>query len=312
MAKENKKVTTQTTGHVWDDDLQEFSNPLPRWWIWGLYATMTFAIVYWLLYPAWPMFDTYTKGLSGVNTITYTATKVDGTQEQKTTHWNMRSKLMVEMNELRAEQKPYFDKVAATSFEDVSKDAELMQFVNSAGRTLFTDNCAPCHQAGGQGKIKFAPNLTDDYWRWGGKYEDIQTTITGGRHGVMPAFKSSLSDEEITQVANYVLSLSGEPNDDAAAKAGEALFHGKAACMACHGADAKGMPVLGSANLTDKIWLWADVQGAKTPEAKLAEVKSVLINGADKGVMPAWSSRLSAEQIKLLTVYVHDTLGGGK
>jgi len=313
MAKENKKVTTQqTTGHVWDDDLQEYNNPLPRWWIWGLYATMTFAVVYWLLYPAWPLLDSYTKGLSGLNTITYTATKVDGTQEQKTTYWNMRSKLMVEMNELRAEQKPYFDKVAATSFEDVSKDAELMQFVNSAGKTLFTDNCAPCHQAGGQGKIKLAPNLTDDYWQYGGKYEEIQTTITAGRHGMMPAFKASLSDEEITQAANYVLSLSGEPNDAAAAKAGDALFHGKAGCMACHGVDAKGMTALGSANLTDKIWLWADVQGAKTPEAKLEEVKNVVKNGMDKGVMPVWGTRLSAEQIKLLTVYVHDTLGGGK
>ena len=183
MAKENKKVNSQTTGHVWDDNLEELNNPLPRWWIWGFYATFAFAFIYWMLYPAWPLMDSFTKGLSGVNTITYTATKVDGTQEQKTTHWNMRSKLMVEMNELRAEQKPYFDKVAATAFEDVAKDAELMQFVNSAGKTLFTDNCAPCHQAGGQGKIKFAPNLTDDHWQYGGKYEEIQKTIVAGPPG---------------------------------------------------------------------------------------------------------------------------------
>ena len=121
-----------------------------------------------------------------------------------------------------------------------------------------------------------------------------------------------MSEEEIAQVANYVLSLSGEPSETAAAKAGDALFHGKAGCMACHGVDAKGMTALGSANLTDKIWLWADVPGAKTPEAKLDEVKNVVRNGLDKGVMPAWSARLSPEQIKLLTVYVHDTLGGGK
>jgi cytochrome c oxidase cbb3-type subunit III len=312
MSQENKKVTTETTGHVWDEDLQELNNPLPRWWIWGFYATLTFALVYWMLYPAWPLFSSYTKGISNLNTVTYTATTVDGKQVEKTTHWNMRAKLMVEMNQLRAEQKPYFDKVAATPFAEVAKNEELMQFVNSAGKTLFTDNCAPCHQAGGQGKIKFAPNLTDDYWQYGGSYEDIQTTITAGRHGVMPAFKAVLTEPELTQVANYVLSLSGEPHDALAAKAGDAIFHGKAGCVACHGADAKGMTAIGSANLTDKIWLWADVVGAKTPEAKLDEVKTLVRNGMDKGVMPVWGSRLSPEQIKLLTVYVHDGLGGGK
>jgi cytochrome c oxidase cbb3-type subunit 3 len=128
----------------------------------------------------------------------------------------------------------------------------------------------------------------------------------------MPSFKAILSSEEIVQAANYVLSLSGEPHNPEAAKAGDALFHGKAGCYACHGPDAKGMTAIGSANLTDKIWLWADVQGAKTPEAKLDEVKHVLINGANNGVMPAWGARLNPEQIKLLTVYVHDSLGGGK
>ena len=241
MSQDNKKVTVETTGHVWDDDLQELNNPLPRWWIWGFYITFGFALVYWLFYPAWPIGNTYTKGVPGLNNITYVATKVDGTQETKTTHWNMRSKLMVEMNELHKEQKPYFDKVAGKSFEDVSKDAELMQFVNSAGKTLFSDNCAPCHQAGGQGKIKFAPNLTDDYWQYGGTYENIQTTIVGGRHGVMPAFKTILTDAELTQVSNYVLSLSGEPHNAAAAKLGDAIFHGdKAGCYACHGAEANG------------------------------------------------------------------------
>ncbi|MEI7917191.1 MAG: cbb3-type cytochrome c oxidase N-terminal domain-containing protein, partial [Methylophilaceae bacterium] len=154
MSQDNKKVTVETTGHVWDDDLQELNNPLPRWWIWGFYITFAFALVYWLFYPAWPIGNTYTKGIPGLNTITYVATKVDGTQETKTTHWNMRAKLMAEMNALRTEQKPYFDKVASKSFDEVSKDAELMQFVNSAGKTLFSDNCAACHQAGGQGKIK--------------------------------------------------------------------------------------------------------------------------------------------------------------
>jgi cytochrome c oxidase cbb3-type subunit III len=313
MSQDNKKPTVETTGHVWDDDLQELNNPLPRWWIWGFYITFAFALVYWLFYPAWPIGHTYTKGVPGLNNVTYVATKVDGTQEKKTTHWNMRSKLMVEMNELKTEQKPYFDKVASKSFEDVSKDAELMQFVNSAGKTLFSDNCAPCHQAGGQGKIKFAPNLTDDHWQYGGTYENIETTIIAGRNGMMPAFKGILSDAELTQVSEYVLSLSGEPHNAASAKLGDAIFHGdKAGCYACHGADAKGNTAMGSANLTDKIWLWPDVLGAKTPEAKLTEVKTLIYGGMNKGVMPVWGTRLKPEQIKLLTVYVHDSLGGGK
>jgi cytochrome c oxidase cbb3-type subunit III len=313
MSQDNKKPTVETTGHVWDEDLQELNNPLPRWWIWGFYITFAFALVYWLFYPAWPIGNTYSKGVPGLNNVTYVATKVDGTQETKTTHWNMRAKLMVEMNELKTEQKPYFDKVAAKSFEDVSKDAELMQFVNSAGKTLFSDNCAPCHQAGGQGKVKFAPNLNDDHWQYGGTYENIETTIIAGRNGMMPAFKAILSDAELTQVSHYVLSLSGEPHNADSAKLGDAIFHGdKAGCYACHGADAKGNIAMGSANLTDKVWLWPDVLGAKTPEAKLTEVKTLLYGGMNKGVMPVWSTRLKPEQIKLLTVYVHDSLGGGK
>jgi len=313
MSQDNKKVTVETTGHVWDDDLQELNNPLPRWWIWGFYITFTFALVYWMFYPAWPVGNTYTKGVAGLNNVTYVATKVDGTKETKTTHWNMRSKLMVEMNELQKEQKQYVDKVAATSFEDVAKDPELMQFVNSAGKALFATNCVPCHQAGGQGKVKFAPNLTDDHWQYGGTYENIETTIIAGRNGMMPAFKAILSDAELTQVSHYVLSLSGEPHNAASAKLGDTIFHGdKAGCYACHGAEAKGNIAIGSANLTDKIWLWPDVLGAKTPEAKLTEVKTLLYGGMNKGVMPLWSTRLKPEQIKLLTVYVHESLGGGK
>lgn len=304
--------TKATTGHVWDDDLQELTNPLPNWWLWGFYITLAFALIYWLFYPAWPIGGTYTKGVPGLNSIKYTATTVDGRQVEKTTHWNMRAKYMVEMNEMEAAQKQWFDKVASTPYEDVAKDAELMQFVNSAGKTLFSDNCAPCHQSGAQGKIGFAPNLTDDHWQFGGTYENINQTIVAGRRGMMPAFKATLNDEQITQVANYVLSLSGEPHDAEAAKAGDALFHGVAACFSCHGAEGKGMIEIGAANLTDKIWLWPDVPAQKDVAGKVNAVKHVIAEGLDRGVMPAWGGRLKPEQIKLLTVYVHDSLGGGK
>jgi cytochrome c oxidase cbb3-type subunit III len=297
-----------TTGHVWDDDLQELTNPLPQWWLWTFYLTIIFSVVYWLMYPAWPIGHDFTKGLKGVNTITYTNNK----GETKTTHWNMRSKLMAEMNEHDANQKQWFAKVASTSYEDVSKDAELMQFVNSAGKTLFGDNCAACHQAGGQGKIGLAPNLVDDSWIYGGTPEKIQESITVGRNGMMPAFKGVLPDDKINQVANYVLSLSCEPHDAEAAKAGDAIFHGEGTCLACHGPEGKGLEAMGSANLTDKIWLWADVPAQSTAEAKAAVVAAIVSGGMSRGKMPAWSGRLKPEQIKLLTVYVHDSLGGGK
>ena len=197
-------------------------------------------------------------------------------------------------------------------FDQLAKDAELMQFVNSAGKSLFADNCAACHQAGGQGKLGIAPNLVDDSWIYGGSYEKIQETLIAGRNGMMPAFKGVLPEDKIVQVANYVLSLSGEPHDAGAAKAGDAIFHGEGTCLACHGVDGKGNTDLGSANLTDKIWLWANVPGQNTVEGKVDEVVKLLNSGMNRGKMPAWSGRLNPEQIKLLTVYVHDSLGGGQ
>jgi len=309
---DKKKFTPSTTGHTWDGDLQELNNPLPTWWIWGFYITFAFTIIYWMLYPAWPIGKHFTTGIPGLNTITYTAKTVDGKEVEKTTHWNMRSKFMHDMNEQEAFQKQYFDKVASMPYEAVSRDAELMQFVNSAGKNLFANNCAACHQSGGGGKIGFSPNLTDDYWQYGGKYEQISTTITGGRRGYMPPFKEVLNDEQITQLANYVLSMSGEPHDEVSAAAGNVLFHSEtAACYYCHGAEGKGKELMGSANLTDKIWLWVNIPADKDAITKLNDIKGVIYGGLAKGVMPNWNQRLSPEQIKLLTVYVHDGLGGG-
>jgi cytochrome c oxidase cbb3-type subunit 3 len=311
MSQDQHK-TPNTTGHVWDGDLQEFDNPVPRWWVWCFYLTAIFTGIYWLLYPAWPVGDSYTKGIPGLNSITYTATTADGKQVEKTTHWNMRSKFIAEMNELEHAQKQWFDKVAAMPFEQVAQDADLMQFVNSAGKTLFSDNCAPCHQPGGQGKIGFSPNLADDHWQYGGTYDHIQQTILNGRQGYMPPFSEVLNDAQLTELANYVLSASGEPHDAVAARAGAALFNSEtAACYYCHGADANGREVLGSANLTDKIWLWANVPAIQDSGEKLEAVKKVIAEGLNRGVMPNWNGRLKPEQIKLLTVYVHDSLGGG-
>jgi cytochrome c oxidase cbb3-type subunit 3 len=219
---------------------------------------------------------------------------------------------MEDLNKASAEQKPYFDKVAGMSYAQIAKDPDMSAFILSSGKALFADNCAPCHQAGGQGVIGFFPNLTDDDWLYGGTYDKIHETITGGRHGYMPAFGEVLSPEQVDQLANYVASLSGIGHDAAKAAAGNTLFHSEtAACYYCHGADAKGRKEIGSANLTDNIWLWANVPAADSAEGKVAAIRGVISGGLNKGVMPTWGGRLSPEQIKVLTVYVHE-LGGGQ
>jgi len=297
--------TVQTTGHAWDGDLQEYNNPLPAWWVYTFYATVVFALVYWTIYPSWP----FGKGwIGGVSQITY----VNSEGETRTHSWNTRALLMEDLNQAAAAQKPYFDKIAAMSYEQIAKDPEMSGFILSSGKALFADNCAPCHQAGGQGVIGFFPNLTDDDWLYGGSYDKIHETLMGGRRGYMPAFGEVLAGEQVDQLANYVASLSGIEHDAGKAAAGNVLFHSDtAACYYCHTSEATGRKDMGAPNLTDNIWLWADVPAANAAEGKVAAIRNVISNGLNKGVMPAWAGRLSQEQIKVLTVYVHE-LGGGQ
>ena len=297
MSSEKNKPTVQTTGHAWDGDLQEYNNPLPNWWLWTFYATAIFAIVYWVLYPAWPVGGTYTKGM--MNDITYTTS--DG--KTTTTHWNTRALLLKEMQEARESQKQYLEDINASTFEQIASSEEKSAFAYSSAKVLFADNCAACHQAGGNGVVGYYPNLLDDAWLWGGSYSNIQESIANGRNGSMPGFKASLTTKQVSDVSDYVLSLSGNDVDAAAAKRGKAVFAGQGGCTACHGADAKGQAFMGSANLTDKIWTIADVDGADTAEAKKAAVMSIVMNGKTRE-MPAWKERLSATEIKILTFYV--------
>lgn len=297
--------TVQTTGHAWDGDLQEYNNPLPVWWVYTFYATVVFALVYWTLYPSWPL----GKGwIGGVSQITY----VNSEGETKTHSWNTRALLMADMNKAALAQKPYFDKIEAMSYEQIASDPEMNGFILSAGKVLFADNCAACHQAGGQGVIGFFPNLTDDDWLYGGSFEKIHETLMDGRRGYMPAFNEVLNGGQIDQLAHYVASRSGIEHDAGKAAAGDVLFRSEtAACYYCHTSEATGRQDMGAPNLTDKVWLWADVPGADTGEGKVAAIRSVIAGGLNKGVMPAWAGRLSPEQIKVLTVYVHE-LGGGQ
>ncbi len=290
----------ETTGHVWDDTLMEFNNPLPRWWLWAFYGTIIFSIVYWIMYPSWPTGLVKRGYMSGVSEVTFK----NKAGEDVTTHWNTRALLAREMqndpNELKRQE--MVKKVAAMPLADVTKDPDSSAFVLAYGKGIFGDYCAACHQSGGQGVRGSFPNLVDDAWLWGGDAADIETTIRKGRKGNMPAHKGTLSDEQITEAANYVLSLSGEPVDSALAAKGKEIFNTKG-CSGCHTPAATGMKALGSANLTDHIWTQAHVPEAKTTEGKIKAVKAIIAGGI-KREMPSWEKRLSNDEIKVLVAYL--------
>lgn len=306
MAEKDPITGVSTTGHVWDDTLQEFNNPLPRWWLWAFYGTIVFSLIYWLIYPTWPIGKSYTPGV--FNTITYTTDK----GEEVTTHWNTRALLRKEMQsgDAAMAQKAQLEKIDAASYDDIAKDAEMEAFVASFGKGVFGDYCAACHQTGGVGVIGSYPNLSDDAWLWGGATADIENTIRNGRLGFMPSFKGTLNANQIDELANYVLNLSGEPANAEMATKGEALFKGETTgCYYCHTEKATGMKEQGSANLTDQIWTMVDIKGLETPEAKLAAIKSVISNGVMRK-MPGWKDRLSDTEIKVLTAYISSFAAG--
>jgi len=306
MAKPVKDPLTgaETTGHVWDETIQEFDNPLPRWWVWMFYATVVFTVVYWLMYPSWPVADSYLKGFK---TITYQTDAGD----EKTTHWNTRALLQKDMQSgpQALKQKEYLTKVAAAPYEQIAQDPDMAAFVRSYGNGIFGDKCAACHQAGGQGVPGLFPNLVDDDWLWGSSPEQIQHTLVNGRNGYMPPFRETFSDEQLDQVANYVMSMSGlEANKEAAVK-GEQIFNGQeGGCYYCHTSKGTGMYSQGAANLTDKIWTVANVPGKESTEEQLAAIKTVITDGIQRQ-MPAFSSRLSDTEIKVLVAYLKQLSG---
>jgi cytochrome c oxidase cbb3-type subunit 3 len=213
----------ETTGHVWDEDLAEYSNPLPAWWRWLFYITIVFGLAYLVLYPglgSWP-------GTLG---------------------WSQLGQLKEE--NARAEQQygPLYEKFAATGLEALAKNRDAM----AVGQKLFLNNCAQCHASDGGGSRGF-PNLTDRDWLWGGEAATIKTTITEGRTGVMPAWGPSLGEGGVKDVAHYVMSLSGGAADSIRVAKGAETF--ARTCAACHGAQGRGNTALGAPNLTDRIWL---------------------------------------------------------
>ncbi len=302
----------QTTGHAWDGDLQEYTNPLPRWWLWSFYGTVVFSIFYWFIYPSWPVGNGWLKGYG---TVDYTITdKATGKAvEKKDQPWNTRSLLLEEMNQAANDpkRKEMLAKVEAATPDQIVKNREMMAFVSSVGKGLFGDNCAACHGQGGQGVVGLYPNLTDNDWLWGGSTDKIQETLVMGRKGFMPAFGAVLKPDQLDDVAEYVLTLSSEAKPSAASERGKAIFQGQiGGCYYCHGADGKGIASTGSANLTDKIWAIVDVPALKTLQDKKTQVAAFVAKGVNNTrIMPAWQNRLTPTDIKLLAVYVHQLSG---
>ena len=290
MAKRDLHSSTDgetTTGHEWDG-ITELNKPLPKWWLWTFYATIAWAIGYWLLMPAWPLISTYSKGLLG---------------------YSQRERVAEQVAEAKAAKSDYRNKIAAMDLTAINNDPELLSFALAGGEAAFGDNCAPCHGRGAQGAFGY-PNLRDNSWLWGdGTLAAIHKTILHGirsgdpdtQSNQMPAFGRTgvLNESQITDVAEFTLSLSGKADDKAADERGAKIF--ATTCTPCHGADGKGNPKLGAPNLTDELWLYA---GDK--QTIMADIR----NGRG-GVMPAWIARLDPETIKELAIYVH-SLGGGR
>jgi cytochrome c oxidase cbb3-type subunit 3 len=304
MKDDKQKRAVQTTGHAWDGDIQEFNNPLPNWWLWGFYLTVVFAVIYWFLYPAWPIGESYTKGIG--NDIEYKT--ADGKVVK--THWNTRALYQKELEEARAVQAKYVAQLEGKSFQEILNDPDKRGYAMSVAKVLFADNCAACHQEGGAGLIGAYPNLIDDDWLWGGKFEQIEQTIRAGRNGMMPSFKQKLTEAQLDDTAEYVLSMSGQHQDVEKVKRGEMIFNGDGGCFACHTKEGTGNIAMGSANLTDHIWTVAKVDNKQSYSEKHAAVKKVIQSGITR-TMPAWQARFSDTEMKMLALYVHE-LGGGK
>lgn len=257
----------KTMGHVWDETLEEYNNPMPQWWSWLFYITVVFSLVYLVLYPGLGNF----QGVFG---------------------WSSAGQHKAEVEKADAATKPLFDKYLKMDLKAVAADKDAMEM----GKRLYQTYCMQCHGADGKGSRGF-PNLTDRDWLYGGEPEQIIETISNGRTGVMPAYGGNPDAvggaAGAKEVAHYVRSLSGLANDSLLASKGKAKF--EAACAACHGADGKGMQAVGAPNLTDKVWLYG------SSEAAIVET----ITKGRQNVMPAWKEFLGEGKVHVLSGYVY-------
>lgn len=252
-----------TMGHVWDEDLQEYNNPLPRWWLNLFYITVVFAIVYVVLYPGLGTF----RGVLG---------------------WTQISQYESEMASADQKYGPLFEKYLAEDINALAKDKEA---VKTGGR-LFSTYCSTCHGSDARGAIGF-PNLRDHDWLYGGEAENIKTSIMNGRNGVMPPWSASLSEDDISNVAEYVASWSGRSADPAVIQKGKESY--QKLCVACHGVDGKGNTALGAPNLADNTWIYGGSQRA---------IMQSIAQGR-QGRMPPHKEFLGESKVHVLTAYVY-------
>lgn len=224
-ARGENATETETTGHVWDGDLEEYNKPLPKWWLNLFYITIVFAIAYLVLYPGF-------GGFAG------------------TLNWTSGVQHDAEAAAAEAKLEPIFARFRGMDLLDLKKDPEAV----ALGANVFAANCTTCHGSDGRGARGF-PNLMDASWQWGGEPDAVLTTILEGRTAAMPGWGQLLGEQGVTETAVYVQSLAGQQVDPALAAAGKARF--ETVCIACHGIDGKGNQALGALNLTDNIWLYA-------------------------------------------------------
>lgn len=290
MAAPNNKHDKPTTGHSWDG-IEEFDNPLPRWWLWIFYATIIWAAIYMVFYPAWPLLNRATAGVLG---------------------YSSRADVEAEIASVDAANQVWYDRLVSTDVNAIADDAELNRFAVNAGAAVFRAQCSQCHGAGADG-IRMGsgfPNLLDDEWMWGGTMEDIVTTVTHGirntdyldaRYSEMPAFGRDelLTAAEIDQVVNHVLNISAQPHDPALAALGADVFDLN--CSSCHGVDGEGDAFVGAPALNNAIWLYG---------GSAESIRHSIVN-ARFGIMPGFGNRLPEAQIVALAAYVHQ-LGGGQ
>ena len=263
----------KTCGHVWDETLEEYNNPMPKWWSWLFYITVVFSLVYLVLYPGLGRF----QGVFG---------------------WSSAGQHQKEVEAADAAVKPLFDKYLKMDLKAVAADKEAMEM----GKRLFQTYCVQCHGSDAKGSKGF-PNLTDGDWLYGGESEQIIESIANGRNGMMPAYGGNPDAvggaAGAKEVAHYVRSLSGMANDSLLAGKGKEKF--AAACAACHGADGKGMAAMGAPNLTDKVWLYGG------SEAAIVET----ITKGRQNKMPAWKEFLGDGKVHVLSAYVFGLSAAG-
>lgn len=276
---------TETTGHEWDG-IEELNTPMPRWWLGIFYITIIWAVIYAVLMPSFPFATSHFKGVLG---------------------YSDRAAVQSDIDAMHASRAEFAAKLEGANLEEIQANPELFRFAMASGRSAFGDNCATCHGSGAQGFDGF-PNLNDDTWLWGGTFEDIKTTLqvgirsnhddtrlnwmfAYGRDGLLP-------EDQIEDLTEFVLSLSGQDHDSEAAERAKPIF--QIQCNSCHGSIPGGQATLGAPDLTDSEWLYGGTR---------EEIHDTIYLGRE-GVMPTWENRLSADTITALAVYVH-SLGGG-